>query len=358
MSLYKRGSTWWMCFYVEKKKVRRSTKTTSKKLAQKIYEKTKGEVVQGKFSISERKDMPFDMLIDDCLEKHSKVEKKSYATDLYMSKTLKRFFKSKSIGKITGYDIKAWRQWRSEQTTVRGNKVAIATLNRELKWLKKVFSLAVEWGWLAENPASKIRLLKGETNRSRFLTNEEVSRLIENSMGHLRPIIITAISTGMRRGEMFNLKWKHVDFEHGFIRVDKTKNSDSRDIPINPYLAETLQGLEESRKIGNYVFCNEDGKKWIDIRARFHGALRRSGIKDFRFHDLRHTAASLYASRGCDLVTLQHVLGHKSIEMTMRYSHLLPSSHERTRKIMQEFWVEVTDTKTDTGILRANEKIS
>jgi integrase len=358
MGLYKRGSTWWMCFFVESKKVRRSTRTTSKKLAQKIYEKAKGEVAQGKFQISDKLDMPFDMLVDECLEKHSKVEKKSYLNDLYQAKMFKRFFKSTPIGKIAAYDFKAWRQWRSEQTTIRGNKIKIATLNRELKWLKKIFSLAVEWGWITENPALKIKCLKGETHRTRFLANEEVARLIENSIVHLKPIIIAAISTGMRRGEIFDLKWKDVDIEHGFIRVEKTKNSESREIPINPYLSETLQGMVESRKLGNYVFCNEDGKKWCDIRGSFQSALRRSGIKDFRFHDLRHTAASLYASRGCDLVTLQHLLGHKSINMTMRYAHLLPSSHERTRKIMQEFWVEVGDTKVDTGILRANEKIS
>jgi len=264
----------------------------------------------------------------------------------------------KPIGKITPYDIKAWRQWRSEQVTVRGTKMAIGSLNRELKCLKKIFSLAIEWGWLTENPALKLKCLKGENKRTRFLANEEINHLIESSDDYLKPIIITAISTGMRKGEILNLKWKDIDFEHGFIKLERTKNGETRDVPISSNLLRTLKGLEESRKIGNYVFCYEDGRKRSSIQKCFTLACRIAGIQDFHFHDLRHTAASLYASRGCDLVTLQHLLGHKSINMTMRYAHLLPSSHDKVRRIMQDLWSELTDTETDTGILRANEKIS
>jgi integrase len=169
-----------------------------------------------------------------------------------------------------------------------------------------------------------------------------------------------AISTGMRKGELLNIKWKDIDFEHGFIKLEKTKNSETRDVPINNHLLKALKGLEESRKIGNYIFCYEDGRPRSSsaIQYCFTRACRRAGIQDFHFHDLRHTAASLYASRGCDLVTLQHLLGHKSINMTMRYAHLLPSSHDKVRRIMQDLLGEITDTETDTETLRASEKVS
>jgi integrase len=223
-----------------------------------------------------------------------------------------------------------------------------------------MFSLAVEWGWLTENPALKLKSLKGENKRTRFLANEEINRLIESSNEYLKPIIITAISTGMRKGEILNLKWKDIDFEHGFIKLERTKNGEIRDVPISSNLLRTLKGLEESRKIGNYVFCYEDGRirSSSAIQYCFTRVCRIAGIQDFHFHDLRHTAASLYASRGCDLVTLQHLLGHKSINMTMRYAHLLPSSHDKVRRIMQDLWCELSDTKVDTEILRANDKIS
>jgi integrase len=158
-----------------------------------------------------------------------------------------------------------------------------------------------------------------------------------------------AISTGMRLGEILNLKWKDVDFEHGFIRVVKSKNNESRDIPINAFLLETLKGLKKSLETGNYVFCNEDGEPRKDIREAFSGARDRAGLEDFRFHDLRHTAASLFASRGCDLITLQNLLGHKSVSMTQRYAHLMPDRHEKTRKIMSEFWGSLGDTQDDTS---------
>jgi integrase len=155
--------------------------------------------------------------------------------------------------------------------------------------------------------------LKGEKSRMRFLSNEEICRLIDCARPILKPIIITAISTGMRLGEILNLKWQEVDFEHGFIRVTKSKNGKARDIPINSYLEETLKGLVESMKRGNYVFCNKVGEKLSRIDHFFAKARKLAGLEDLRFHDLRHTAASLYASRGCDIITLQNLLGHRKI---------------------------------------------
>ena len=119
-----------------------------------------------------------------------------------------------------------------------------------------------------------------------------------------------------------NLKWKDVDLEHGFIRVVKSKNNESRNVPINGYLSEILLELNRSREIGNYVFCKDDGERRKSIKGSFNSACEKAGLIDFRFHDLRHTAASLFASRGCDIITLQNLLGHKTLAMTQRYAHL------------------------------------
>jgi len=333
MSLFKRqnSTNWQMCFFVNGRKIRMSAKTSNKKVAQRIQDRIKGQIAEGKFLIRTRPEMPFDKLVDEFLEKHCKVEKSWYKKDLYLGNSLKRYFKTTPIGKITPYEIKEWRRWRSEKITNKGTKISKAALNRELAFLKTMFNLAVDWGWLVGNPTEKVKLLKGERKRMRFLINAEISHLILNANSYLKPIIITAISTGMRRGEILNLKWKDVDLEHGFIRLEETKNHEPRDLPISEYLAETLKGLKKIQRIGNYVFCKDNGEKRICIKESFKSACRKAGLEDFRFHDLRHTAASLLASGGCDIITLQNLLGHKTLAMTQRYAHLIPDKHKKTR---------------------------
>ena len=350
MALYKRedSNIWQMRFSLNGKQFRKSTKTSNKKAAQRIFEKAKVDVAEGKFFLNSKGKMPFDLLVSEIIEKHSKVEKASFRRDIEIGKTFKKYFGTIPIEKITSYDIKSWRKWRKEHVTVKGTKIAKATLNRELAFLKTVFNLAVEWEWLRENPAAKIKKLKGEKQRMRFLDREEVSRLIDCSVPFLKPIIIMAVSTGMRRGEIFNLKWKDIDFVHGFIRVEKSKNYESRDIPMNSFLSETLKGLDQNRKKESYVFCRDNGEKRITVDRVFKRALKEVGIEDFRFHDLRHTAASLLASGGCDLITLKNVLGHKTLSMTQRYAHFMPENHEKTRRIMQSFWGSEGDTVSVT----------
>jgi len=353
MSLYKRknSNVWQMCFHVNGNKVRRSTKTTNKKVAQRIYEKAKIEALEGNFLTNERCNMPFDELVNEFQEKHSKVEKESYENDIYVGNRLTKYFKQTPIGKITTYDIKSWRVWRKDQTSNRGTPVSKSTLNIELSFLKTMFNLAVEWGWLSENPAQPVKRLKGEVKRMRFLNRDEIARLINSADSVLKPVVVTAISTGMRRGEILNLKWKDVDFENGFIKVEKSKNKDRRDIPIETFLRVTLESLTESREKGEFVFLVKNGPRLGVGYLDYHFQLLREkvGLDDFRFHDLRHTAASLYASGGCDIMSLKNLLGHKNIEMTQRYAHLIPNAHDRTRKIMNDFWSEQEEnTKKNT----------
>ncbi len=141
---------------------------------------------------------------------------------------------------------------------------------------------------------------------------------------HLKPIIILAVNTGMRRGEIFNLKWSYVDLKKRFIEVIKSKNGEKRVIPINKTLLEVLHRLP--RRIDSpYVFPGKKGKKRTDCKKSFRTAMRKAEIEDFCFHDLRHTFASHLVMAGVPLLTVAELLGHKSIEMTKRYSHLSPN---------------------------------
>ncbi|MCX8027680.1 MAG: site-specific integrase [Thermodesulfovibrionales bacterium] len=139
-------------------------------------------------------------------------------------------------------------------------------------------------------------------------------------------MVIMALHTGMRKGEILNLKWDNVDLKHGFILIEMSKNGERREIPINNTLRETLISLVRRLDVP-YVFYNKNtGKPYqSDLKRSFNSALKRAGIKDFRFHDLRHAFTSHLVMAGVDITTVSKLLGHKSLTMTLRYSHLSKS---------------------------------
>lgn len=140
----------------------------------------------------------------------------------------------------------------------------------------------------------------------------------------LKSIVITALETGMRKGELQKLTWDAIDFERMIIKVIQTKNNESRILPISNTLLPVLDDLYIHRK-GEFIFSKTDGSIYGNWRKAFDTALTRVGIKDFRFHDLRHTFASYLVMADVNIRTVQVLMGHKTIQMTMRYSHLSQS---------------------------------
>ncbi len=151
--------------------------------------------------------------------------------------------------------------------------------------------------------------------------------LLDCCVEHLKPIVTVALHTGMRLSEILKLKWTQVDLKHGFILLDITKNGERREIPIDNTLTimfnNMLKGFESK-----FVFAGKDGDPYKSVKRSFSTALKKSGIHDFRFHDLRHTFASHLVMAGVDLTSVKELLGHKSLAMTTRYAHLSPS-HKR-----------------------------
>ena len=131
----------------------------------------------------------------------------------------------------------------------------------------------------------------------------------------------------MRKGEILNLKWVDVNLRTRVISILNSKNCEKREVPINEDLARTLLAVPKNPK-SPYVFCKENGMPYREVKVGFRAALRRAKIKNFRFHDLRHTFASHLVMRGVDLKTVQELLGHKDMRMTLRYSHL-SADHKR-----------------------------
>jgi integrase len=190
-----------------------------------------------------------------------------------------------------------------------------------------MFYKAVEWEKALDNPVKNTRVLRVNNRRLRYLSLEEMARLLDVSDAILRPLVITALHSGLRRGELFSLTWQDIDMKARIIRVLQTKNGERRDIPMTATLWETLQRVPR-RLSSEYVFPGKTGSGLVDIRKRFNTALRKVGIEGVVFHDLRHTFASHLVMSGVDLMTVKELLGHKRIEMTLRYAHLAPD-HKR-----------------------------
>jgi integrase len=203
-----------------------------------------------------------------------------------------------------------------------------ATVVRYLASLSVCFSYGVQdLGWLERNPVKDVRKPTPERGRVRFLSEDEHAALLaackDSSNSALYPIVILALSTGARMSEILGLTWKDIDFKSQMIRLENTKNGERRSVPLTGVAHELLIGLRKVRRIdSDYLFPRKDGKKPVEIRKQWEKAVQRAGLKDFRFHDLRHTAASYLAMAGGSLLEIASILGHRKMDMTKRYSHL------------------------------------
>lgn len=140
----------------------------------------------------------------------------------------------------------------------------------------------------------------------------------------------------MRKEEILSLKWDQVDLRHGFILIDRTKNGERRGIPINETLGDTLRGLQRRLDVPWVFYDPFNGKRYGGVKNSFKQACKLAGIIDFRFHDLRHTFASHLVMSGVDITTVKELLGHKTLAMTLRYSHLAPSHKVKALGILDE----------------------
>lgn len=206
-----------------------------------------------------------------------------------------------------------------------------ATVNRYLAALSHALTVAVnEWGWLETNPMRKVSKLKEPRGRTRYLSEDERKKLLtacqESRSKALYTIVVLALSTGMRRGEIVGLKWDDIDLNAGRITITQTKNGEIRVVPLVGLAKEVLQEYSKVRRIDSpLVFPGEDPNQPLKISPAFNRAVKNAGIPNFRFHDLRHSAASYLAMGGATLPEIAAVLGHKTFAMVKRYAHLSES---------------------------------
>lgn len=231
-------------------------------------------------------------------------------------------------------------QYRNEllaETTRRKKPRSSATVVRYLATISHAFTVAMkDWQWVADNPVSKISKPREARGRERFLADAERERLLQacraSSNRYLLPVVVLAISTGMRRGEIMNLRWSDIDLRRGTILLTATKNDTSRSIPLTGLALALLEDLARVRRLDtSLVFHGTLPGKPMDLKKPWETAVGLANLEDFRFHDLRHTAASYLAMNGATTMEIAAVLGHKTLQMVKRYSHL---AHSHTASVV------------------------
>lgn len=236
-----------------------------------------------------------------------------------------------TLADITPAIIAQHRDSLLNSTTMRGTKRSPSTVIRYLAALSHAYTIAMkEWGWVDDTPLRKVTKPKAPRGRVRYLDDNERQALLDvcrhSKSKHLYAIVVLAISTGMRHGEILNLHWNQVDLKRGKITLHDTKNGDRRSVPLASHALEQIQALSKIRRIDtDLLFPSQNAKKPIDTRKPWYTALAKANIDNFRFHDLRHCTASYLAMNGATLAEIAEVLGHKTLSMVKRYSHISDS---------------------------------
>jgi len=233
-----------------------------------------------------------------------------------------------SLADITPSLIAEHRDKLNQTMTKFGRKMAPTTVLRYLAALSHVFTVASrEWGWIEESPLKKVSKPKLGPLRARFLSNEELERLLqackESSNEHLYPVVVLALSTGMRKSEILTLTTRSIDLLNERIILEHTKNGERRLVHLREHAFTVVEELlQKKRQNINFIFPSEKHSQPIDLRFPWEQALKKASIPDFKFHDLRHSAASFLLMSGATLAEVAEILGLKTLHLVKRYGHL------------------------------------
>jgi integrase len=331
-----RGKFYHYDFMIDGKRYKGSTRTGDKKLAEHIADTIKVDILRKKHSLPNFINYKFKDVWDDYISSQSLCFK-TQESKINSAKHFLPIFKDKEILSITSEQIESYQLKRKSEIMAKSNKrvqeISFRSVNIEISELNYFFNYCIKKGYLEKNPCSGIKKLN-ELSRLKTLSDEDIDKLINGATNKLTKDLITfLILTGCRKGEALNLKWDNIETNIGIIAIKATKTKYDRHIPISKPLKELLSGIE--KKDGcEYVF-NDNGKKLGDFKRSFHTACRNAGLKDLRIHDLRHVFASKMVMNGTSLYITGELLGHRTTQMTKRYSHLVP---ETLRKAVDDVW--------------------
>jgi len=331
-----------------KERVGRKSRGFTREMAKDALKSRLGDIAQGHFNLEKvRKPVPFSKLVEKYKE-FAAGYKRGWETEKYIVEEFAELFGDTPLAQITTWQIE---KWKAEQ----GKLLNPVTVNRRLTVIKHIFKKAVEWDLAKSNPATLVKRFSVTSERTRFLTQDEIRSLLgecekQVTSPWLLALVVLAMNTGMRQGDLLRLKWENVDLERGLITFIQRKTLRRVTVTINEMARQALNSLQENR-YGELLFMwpwgDPIGK--VTVYDAFKKACKAAKIEDFRFHDLRHTFASHLVMAGVDLVTVKELLGHKTINMTNRYTHLAQEHKaQAVAKLSERLQAEKTARESQT----------
>ena len=317
----------------------------SKKLAQRIYS-TKYEEYKKREHLNWKEDTPltFTQLVDWYLDLPDVKERVYYQNVVRYCENWKKYFGDILADDIKPSMVEQYRHERLKQISYRGKypskqKVAPASINKEVSTLKRIFNLAIREDMAIKNPCWKVEQLPENNERKRILSQDELDKLMSELPDHAKDIIIISYYTGMRSGEIFNLTWEKVNLDEGYIQLEPqdTKTKAPRRIYLNEITLNILISLNGVRSTDHNNVFTYRSRPLKSIKTTFRNACRRAEIDDLRLHDLRHTFNTMMRKAGVSKSVIMHLTGHKTSAMFDRYNTIDKDDAKDALRRMDQF---------------------
>lgn len=324
MAVRKRGSGWFADVYLPNGERVRKTAST-KREAEALERQLVSDAVVGNTHVKPVNDPLFHEFMPTYLQwSQANKSANTYRNeDNKVARRLIPFFGKVRLSQIDAHMIERYKFKR------QADGVSPRTVNIEITLLSVIYKMAIKWGYARQNPVNGVEKLKQPQRSPRFLSSEEIARLLKAAKGrYIFPFIVTALHTGMRKSELLNLQWEDIDFPNNTITVQSkadwhTKNYDFRAIEMTATLRNVLQAMERENE---YVFTYHGKRIVSDVKRSVARLFREAGIENASLHTLRHTFASHLAMQGVPLLHIQQLLGHLDYDTTLVYAHLSKES--------------------------------
>lgn len=350
--IYQRGKKWYVDYDVDGRRVRE--RVGNKRAAENALTAIRADILRGEYRFAQDAKIRFKDFKDEYLDY---VKSKQHVCEIHEErlKHLISFFGDKLLSRISLNDIIEYKKMRKQAVyysnedkkitkTVKG-----ATINRELACLRHIFNVAaLKKKFFGENPVRHDEFYPEPKKIERILDREEIGRLLEAAAPHLKIAITLGLCTGLRKSEILAIKWKNIDFTNRLIIIEKTKSGRMLEIPMNDVVLELLAGLKRQ---GDFVFHNAQSKAGhlLDVKRAFDTARKKAGLREFRFHDLRHCAGTYMIMGGAPLVTVSRILGHASAKTTERYLHPTEENKRRAVDVLGALFMPSPQKRGTTG---------
>lgn len=324
MPVYKRGNRWYFDFTIRRRRYREAIpEARTKAQAEQVEVEMKQAVYDGKYG-KLKGQITLEKFANEIYLTWAKENKRSAYHDEYNLPNLLPYFKGLSLQEITAEHIAQFKRARRNEITKRGERRSPTTVNRDMALISKILSLAVEYSYIDTNPSRRVKFFKAEAKEKKVLSKADEEKLLAiiPEDDRLRSVVLVALKTGMRRGELVQLKWADIDFVGNTINLPApiTKGYRARSLPLMPDVKAIILALRAQGSWRDEVF---PGFKLSpnSVTTRFSLACKKAGLEGYTFHCLRHTFSTRLKDAGAHPFVVRDWLGHRTIEMTNHYTH-------------------------------------